>query len=100
MNAPVAPNTAVVIKAVSYLGASFLMKMLLLTRPIRFASGTPTEVIVIRLFSSAMLLLKSRVSKCCYGTMFAKAGKGTYLYHVLRMTDGALVPQHIMKVAK
>lgn len=100
MNAPVAPKTAVVIRAVSYLGASFLMKMLLLTRPIKFASGTPTEVIVIRLFSSAMLLLKFSVSKWSCGILFQRAGKEAYLYHVLRMTEGALVPQHIMKVAK
>ncbi|KAL0766895.1 hypothetical protein CaCOL14_010466 [Colletotrichum acutatum] len=42
--APATPNAAVVINAGAYFGASGLRKMLLLTRPMRFASGTPIEV--------------------------------------------------------
>lgn len=52
--------------------------MLLLTTPIRFASGTPIDVKVTRWFSSATLLL----------------------YHVDSKTDGAEVPHVIMKHAK
>lgn len=42
--APATPNAAVVINAGAYFGASGLRKMLLLTSPMRLASGTPIEV--------------------------------------------------------
>lgn len=75
---PTAPKAAVVASAGMYFGASLLRKILLLTTPIRLATGTPTEVSITRRFSLAMLLL----------------------YHTSRITDGAEVPQVIMKVAK
>jgi len=75
---PTAPNAAVVMSAGKYLGASFGMKMLLLTTPIKFATGTPLFVSMTRLFSFAMLLLN----------------------HVSSMTLGALVPYVITKRAK
>ena len=71
MRAPVAPKHAVVINAGKYFGASFVRKMLLLTRPMRFARGTPTLVRTMRRPSCATLLL----------------------YQVLSNTDGADVPQ-------
>jgi len=69
--APVAPKQAVVISAGKYFGASFVRKILLLTRPMRFARGTPTLVRTMRRPSCAILLL----------------------YQVLRRTEGADVPQ-------
>lgn len=75
---PQAPKEAMVMSAGSYLGESWSRKTLLATRPIKFAKGTPTDVSVTRSPSCATLLL----------------------YQVLNSTDGAAVPQHIMKVAK
>ena len=49
-----------------------------LTTPIKLATGTPNVVSIIRLFSSAMLLL----------------------YHTSKITLGALVPHVIMKQEK
>src|ERR1051326_3709129 len=75
---PVAPNAAVVANAGMYFGASLVWKILLLTTPMRLARGTPTDVNVMRWPSFARLLL----------------------YHVLKITEGADVPQTIMKHAK
>lgn len=75
---PVAPNAPTVISAGMYFGLSCSRKTLLETTPIRFASGTPILVSRTRRPSCAMLLL----------------------YQVLRRTEGAEVPQVIMKVAK
>jgi len=61
-----------------YFGADFGVKMLLDTRPMRLASGTPMDVRTTRRPSCGTLLL----------------------YHVERRTEGAEVPQHIIKVAK
>jgi hypothetical protein len=77
MRHPQAPKQAVVIRAVGYLGFSLSRKMLLDTRPIRFANGTPTDVRTTLRPSEAMLLL----------------------YQVDKRTDGAEVPQTIMKHA-
>jgi len=60
-----------------YLGASVGRKMLDDTTPMRFAMGTAMEVRTARLFSSAMLLQ----------------------YHTSSSTEGALVPQVIIKQA-
>lgn len=75
--APTTPNTAVVIRAGKYFGASFAKKMLLDTKPITFATGTPTDVRTTRRPSCAILLL----------------------YHVESRTDGADVPHVIINVA-
>jgi hypothetical protein len=69
--APTAPKQAVVINAGRYFGASLVRNILLLTRPMTFASGTPTLVKTTRRPSWATLLL----------------------YQVLRRTEGADVPQ-------
>lgn len=74
---PHAPKAAVVAKAGRYFGASLFRKMLLLTTPIKLATGTPTLVSIIRRFSSAILLL----------------------YQTSSITLGADVPQVIMKQA-
>lgn len=42
--APVAPNAAVVANAGMYFGAEAGVKILLETKPITFASGTPIDV--------------------------------------------------------
>jgi hypothetical protein len=76
--APVAPKAAVVAKAGMYLGADCGVKILLDTKPMRLASGTPMDV--------------RTTLRPSWGTLL--------LYHVDRRTDGAEVPQHIMNVAK
>ena len=76
--APVAPKAAVVANAGMYFGADCGVKILLDTRPMRLASGTPMDVRTTR--------------RPSWGTLL--------LYQVERRTDGAEVPQHIMNVAK
>lgn len=76
--APVAPKAAVVARAGMYFGADFGKKMFDETSPITLASGTPTEV--------------RTTLRPSWGTLL--------LYHVERSTEGAEVPQHIIKVAK
>ena len=78
IQAPVAPNAAVVARAGIYFGAVWFVKILLETRPMMLANGTPTEVRTTRRPSCGVLLL----------------------YQVDSRTEGAEVPQHIMKVAK
>lgn len=68
--APVAPNAAVVAKAGMYFGDDFGVKILLDTRPMTLARGTPIEVRTTR--------------RPSWGTLL--------LYHVESSTDGALVP--------
>jgi len=63
MRHPHAPKQAVVIRAVGYLGFSFSRKMLLDTRPMRLARGTPTDVRTTRRPSCAILLLLEK--KAC-----------------------------------
>ena len=76
--APVAPKAAVVANAGIYFGADPGVKILLETRPMTLARGTPIDV----------------------RTTLRPSWGSLLLYQVESRTLGALVPQHIIKVAK